>query len=296
MKLRSNKSLTLALLVASVTAARAAISATGLEVYYSYDAGTVSSTVVTDQWTADGNTDNVGRNTLTTFASGAKFGEAINVTSIDSTPRSATDAATINGSFMPGTGDYTLTFWYRQQAAGSNRIFGAGARGDDANNDDGLQLFMLGATGYELAVHDPAVADTNRLKLTTGAAGIFDGTTWNHFAIIRDGTGLSLWVNGSEIGSGTLPDGYNIAVGSETYFREAAFGPNGSVTGAAYDDAAIFKRALSGSEIGQIWNGGTGGAIGSLVPEPSSAAVGMLVVAALFRRRRSMAQPTRAFS
>lgn len=280
------KSLVLALLGLTVTSARAAISATGLDVYYSFDSGTVSGTVVSDQWIEDGNADNVGRTSLATFSSGAKFGDALNVSTSAATPRATTaDAATINASFLPGAGDYTLTFWYRQQAAGSNRIFGAGARGNNANNDDGLQLYMLNATGYELAVHDPSVGDTTRLSLTTGAAGIYDGTSWNHFAVVRSGSLLGLWVNGSEIWTITLPAGYNIAVGSGTFFREAAFGPDAAVAGAAYDDTAIFKRALSGTEIGQIWNGGAGATIAALVPEPSSIVLGLLGTLALLRRR-----------
>ena len=44
---------------------------------------------------------------------------------------------------------------------------------------------------------------------------------------------------------------------------------------------------LSDSEIAQIYNGGTGASIGSLIPEPSGAALfGSFGVLALLRRRR----------
>lgn len=282
----------LSLLLPALLAASAdgAVSATGLEVYYTFDAGTTTATSVTDQWTGDGNADNSGRTALSSFSSGAKFGNALDVSTVNGTPRASTsDAATINSTYLPGTGDYTLSFWYRQGATNNNRIFSAGGRANDASNDDGLQLYLTSTNGLELAYHDPSAAGTTRDSFSVASGShtaTFDGAAWNHLAIERNGTTLSLWVNGVNVGSTTLAAGYNIAVNTGTFFREPNFGPDAAVAGAAYDDLGIWHRALTPTEIAEIYNGGTGATIGSLVPEPSTALLGALGLLGLLRRRR----------
>ncbi len=239
-----------------------------LEVYYTFDSGTVNSTTVTDQWSDDGNLDNVGRSSLTTFTTGAKFGDALNVSTTGDTPECPTaDPATINSTWLPGTNDYTLSFWYRQGTTGYNRVFDAGARGNDGNNDDGLQIYSLNGGGYEVAFHDPSIGSATRDTFKTGVGNsVFDGVTWNHFVLVRSGTSLRLWINGADVGGTTLSAGYNIAVGADTWYREPRFGPDqDTISGAAYDDCAIWHRALESAEIAQIWNGGTGKTINTLL-------------------------------
>lgn len=270
----------------------AVVSATGLEVYYTFDAGSVTATTVTDQWTADGvsTSDNLARTTLSTFSSGAKFGDALATTTDNATPRANTStAAEINSTYLPGTGDYTLSLWYRQ-SGGNNRIFGAGARNNDGNNDDGLQLYLLSNGSIEVAYHDPAAAGTTRDSFTAASGGTFDGVSWNHIALVRNTSTdlLSLWVNGIMVGSQTIADSYNIAVGTGTFFREANFGPGATVANSAYDDTAIWHRALSNTEISELWNNGTGQTVAAaMIPEPSVALLGGLGALGLLRRRRN---------
>ena len=71
-----------------------------------------------------------------------------------------------------------------------------------------------------------------------------------------------------------------------TYFREPNFGPDASVSGSAWDDAAIWHTALTDGEIAQIYNGGTGASIASLIPEPSAVLLGSLGILVLLHRRR----------
>jgi Concanavalin A-like lectin/glucanases superfamily len=262
----------LAILIPS-TNAYSQVSSAGLEVHYTYEASTVVSNTVNDQWTIDGS-DNVARTGLATFTSGAKFGDALDVSTLAKTPRTASAVSTlINSNYMPGTGDYTLTFWYRQtpSTGTQNRIFNAGARASDANNDDGFQIYKLSANTIEVAFHDPALGTTTRDMFVSSGTGIFDGATWNHIALVRSGTSLRLWLNGVDVGGTTLAVGYNIAVNTNTSNREPCFGPDTNITNAAYDDAAIFRRALSSTEIAAIWNGGTGATISSLLVSDSDA-------------------------
>ena len=226
----------LAILIPS-TNAYSQVSSAGLEVHYTYEASTVVSNTVNDQWTIDGS-DNVARTGLVTFTSGAKFGDALDVSTLAKTPRTASAVSTlINSNYMPGTGDYTLTFWYRQtpSTGTQNRIFNAGARASDANNDDGFQIYKLSANTIEVAFHDPALGTTTRDMFVSSGTGIFDGATWNHITLVRSGTSLRLWLNGVDVGGTTLAVGYNIAVNTNTSNREPCFGPDTNITNAALD-------------------------------------------------------------
>lgn len=265
---------------------QAAVTATNLSVYYSFDADTVSGTSFVDQWTEDGSADNIGRAGISTTA--GKFGEAASTATDASTPRGLTaDATKINSTWLPGTDDYTLSFWYRQGPATSNRIFAAGARDNNGSNDDGLQIYYTASSGIEVDYHDPSLAGATRDNFVVSSPGTnFDGVNWNHFALVRDDTSLDLWINGTKFTGATLTPGYNIAVAAGTYFREPNFGPGDDVAGAAWDDAAIWHMALSDSEIAQIYNNGDGTTIGSLVPEPSALALLGVGVLGFFSRRR----------
>ncbi len=112
---------------------------------------------------------------------------------------------------------------------------------------------------------------------------------------MRTGDSLRLWINGADTAGLALTPNANIAVNTATWFRQPNFGPDqDTVTRAAYDDTAIWKRALTAAEVAQIYNGGTGATIASLtaVPEPSTyglTVAGAFVASAVFRRRRRAA-------
>lgn len=283
-KLYMKTTMTLAAMAAFTGSSFGAVSSTGLELYYSYDSGTVDSTTVTDQWTDDGNADNVSRTSLST--TGGKFGDALNTATSDGTPRSVSDGATINSTFLPGTGDYTLTFWVKQDAPTGNRLWSAGGRAG-GGPAGGLQIYLLGSGAIEVRAQQ--TDGTTSLNSSAGAAGTWDGSSWNHLALVRTGTDLSLWVNGTVAVNDTLSPGFDIAVDPGTWWREANFGPDASVTNSAQDDAAIFHRSLTNSEISEIYNGGTGLSIADAiaVPEPSSSALlGLGGLALVLRRRK----------
>ncbi|NWK55372.1 PEP-CTERM sorting domain-containing protein [Verrucomicrobiaceae bacterium N1E253] len=278
------KTTTLAALASLTQAAIGAVSSTGLELYYTFESDTVTSTTVTDQWTGDGNEDNVSRNPLSTVS--GKFGSALDTSTSAGTPRSASDPSIINSTFLPGTGDYSLTFWTKQDATTGNRLWNAGGR-NAGGNSGGLQIYLLGSGGIEVRAQQPD--GTTSLSSSTGAAGTWDGSSWNHIALVRTGTDLSLWVNGAVAVNDTLSPSFNIAVQDGVWWREANFGTDDAVSNAAHDDAAIFRRALSNAEIGEIYNGGTGLSIADAmsVPEPSAVTLlGLGGLALILRRRK----------
>ena len=185
-------------------ALNAALSTNALELYYSFDSACISSTYALDQWTNEaGLYDGVdtvwNSNPLSTFATGAKFGEALDVSTFALRPHQDT-IDEVNAGFLPGLNDYTVTFWYRQSTpTAQTAVFGAGASADDVNHSQGLLISV--STNGQLVVtyQDQADATGTRNSFTAGSP-ICDGATWNHLALVRTGTDLRLWVNGNSAG------------------------------------------------------------------------------------------------
>ena len=257
-------------------ALNAALSTNALELYYSFDSAYISSTYALDQWTNEaGLYDGVdtvwNSNPLSTFATGAKFGEALDVSTFALRPHQDT-IDEVNAGFLPGLNDYTVTFWYRQSTpTAQTAVFGAGAWANDVNHSQGL-LISVSTNGQLVVTYQDQADTTGVRKSFTAGSPIWDGATWNHLALVRTGTDLRLWVNGNSAGFATLSSGYNLAVSSAEWTRELYLGDYGgwpyaplAVPNSAFDDMALFHRALSASEIAQIWNSGSGSTIGSLL-------------------------------
>ena len=252
-----------------------------LELYYSFDSAYINGTYAIDQWTREAGlyegVDTVWNvNPLSIFATGAKFGDALDVSTFALRPHQNT-IDEVNAGFLPGLNDYTVTFWYRQSTPTvQTAVFGAGASADDVNHSQGL-LISVAADGQLLVTYQDEADWTGIRKSFTAGSPIFDGATWNHIALVRTGTDLRLWVNGSAAGFAALNSGYNLAVSPLEWTRELYLGDYGGwpytpldVSNSAFDDMAIFHRALSASELAQIWNSGTGKPIGSLIGPTSS--------------------------
>lgn len=145
-------------------------------------------------------------------------------------------------------GDWTAAGWCKRAATSNLDIvvhFGSGS-GQTGKNE--LQVRFDGGGNNLRLLNDNTTG--NDTSITTAA-----GTnSWHHFAITRSGGTLSFYVDGAPVGSDT-----SFAL----TFDQAApvtFGGNGSTSGYAPDrwfngglaDLALFGRALTGTEIGQL--------------------------------------------
>ncbi len=139
------------------------------------------------------------------------------------------------------TGDMTITAWIRpSDFVGSNIIVAKTAQG--------------AANPYEFST----VVDTGALRFSVGDGGSsqeietktgLDAGVWQHVVAVRSGSTGRLYVNGSQVGSGSLSvsavdDGGTLRIGSRD--------DGGSYMKGDLDDVRIYNRVLSVVEIEAI--------------------------------------------
>jgi Concanavalin A-like lectin/glucanases superfamily len=124
----------------------------------------------------------------------------------------------------------------------------------------GLSFFVYDGTQYVLS------PDAGR--------GIWDAK-WHHVAGTFDGTMVRLYVDGNQVGLGNpraltinynMPDGNDLFIGN--YFWPGTWGFTGSI-----DELSIYNRALSDSEIQEIYSAGSAGKSNGSAPATSGAVV-----------------------
>lgn len=152
---------------------------------------------------------------------------------------------TNNASINTGTGDFSISVWYKGSADAS---------GNDNILQKGAGSFNVGGNGWELRSR---AADTN-LEFCVNSASTCPRITatgltsfvWKHAVVVvsRTNSLSSMYINGVFAGSmayaPTFTDSYqfNIGVGHDTYYR-------GSI-----DDVRLYNRALSATEAKQLYN------------------------------------------
>jgi len=200
---------------------------------------------------------------------------------------------------------------YVRVARSADTLFGANATGSTPNtvttslwvtvdgNDQSWQTMLSHGEGtqYRFARRDASITNA----AYAGGAGDIPGSNigpdlsgggWHHIiGISEGGVSVRLWVDGQLVATGDAP---TINDGQGGGLLDLNIGANPD-TGAQnrewwgqIDDVAQWNRALSEAEIAQLWGGGPSSAIslGVLIPEPTSVALAMLGMAAIFRRRR----------
>ena len=193
---------------------------------------------VVDSLGSDADGSNTG---ITLITSGQKLGTG--AYSFDGTDDYVilTDVGT-NG--IDTTGDLSIVGWINLNATNANQAIIS----NDSNSS---------SAGINLYVHS-----SNQLRFgggsagtqVTGATGKFTAGTWYHVAVVKSGANCSLYVDGVQDGSTqtdwTTIDGQAQAtIGAQ--YSGSAYGDdfNGKI-----DDLAIYKRALTTTEIGKLAN------------------------------------------
>lgn len=196
----------------------------------------------------------VGTAPLTT-GGGGKFGEALNLTNSGHLEVNGDENLFdfLNDQDMTASLWFTVNEWNNSWAtliAKGNSTNPGNFRINRNNNTD-----LLSANGGS--------ADTLAMEpvLVPGSE------TWHHAVLVaKPGQGVEVWVDGvlrgTESASAFADGGSRLWIGNNP-------GSTGRRWSGKIDDVAVWRRALAATEIGEIWNGGSGASIGSLISEDS---------------------------
>jgi hypothetical protein len=200
-----------------------------------------ASTVVIDS--AGANTGTSARNTSTVTTNGINRGAlAFN--------GSSDFVAITNSPSVDITSAISVSCWVYPQSSSQNS--GIVGKWNSGSQTDNAWLIYVGQNvannkwGFTLQQSDNAIK-------SIAPATTFSATNWYHVVLVAGGTNFSAYVNGSNIGN-TAYDGTikstarNVTIG-KLRTQDALYSFNGII-----DDVLIFPRALTQSEITQLYN------------------------------------------
>ena len=149
------------------------------------------------------------------------------------------------GAWTPGS-TWTIEAWVNPASLQSGRVVIAG----DVDNCHDWAL-VLNNGQFAVASQPPGGCGQSTAAPVTVVPG-----TWYHVAATSDGTNASIYVNGIFQASAPVQPGY---VGDSTDVRIGGDVCCGENFSGVVDEVAIYNRALSATEIGNIENAGTKG-------------------------------------
>ena len=173
----------------------------------------------------------------------------------------ASQHATLPPGIASGLTDFTISTWIKVNAFATwQRIFDFGT---------GTTNYMFLTTQYtptspnaaklRFAIRSTAVSEQS----VSGANIALSAGVWTHVAITRSGNIVTLYVNGSVAGSGSITlNPSDLGVTTINYLGRSQF--SDPYLNAALDDFRVYSRALSASELA---------ALSTPAPEPSSGLV-----------------------
>ena len=151
----------------------------------------------------------------------------------------------MGNTILSGTTDFTMACWINSEVttSGTYMLFNSYASGYTG----GVQFYINGAdTKLYYWSSSGDFAGSTAISGTDGA--------WDFAVVTRSGTTMTIYLNGSVDGTSTVSHsiaGTNMTLGGSS-------GASGYVFNGKIDEASIWTRALSASEISELYNSGTG--------------------------------------
>ena len=192
---------------------------------------------------------------------------ALNLTNNGTTP--FVSAKINNGADFDGSDDYFSRAGDHSYAGGAYS-YSAWIRVDAAPGNNARQRILM--SGDSTSMNEISLdyfndAGTLKAEFYRGKPGVgadfylvnqtFTVGTFFHFVGTYDGTTLRMYVNGSEIGTGLAASGSGNAATTEG-FRIGADTGNGSLFNGVVDLVGVWTKALSATEITDLYNSGNG--------------------------------------
>lgn len=216
-------------------------------------------TNLSSYWKLEGNSnDSVASNngTDTSISYGTAYGKITQGALVNNPLSGAlTSYITVadNTSLNPGTGDFTYAAWVKTSQTGKFMAI-IWHYGSNTNN---LYYLVLDASGHA-SFYMRDTGGVNTITFTDNV-DLRDGA-WHYLVVTKAGsTTGTLYVDGSSKGTGTNGSALNVdTTGASLFFgQQAGADAAGGWTG-DIDEIGIWQRALSSTEVTQLYNSGTG--------------------------------------
>lgn len=168
--------------------------------------------------------------------------------------------------------DYTIAFWCNYTNQSSDPTFIASQNWASSQNP-GWGIYMQGGGNMRIVTKDDSGDNTHRTQTTVpNPAGLLRDGNWHHVAVTWERTGnMSVYKDGALVSavSMALTTGFvdtdglggNINIG-----QDSTGGYVAKIVDLMMDDLGIWRRALSGGEIGAVYAAGLGGTNLAKVP------------------------------
>ena len=208
---------------------------------------------LTDQllaWYRNNGTDTSGNgnNLSGTVTQGTGFNGAANAAMVFS------GSGVLQRTAIFSTTNWSIAFWYKVAAGAYNIVFVSQL------NDDFITRVPFTSGGNDTGGTDglnteAGVRDLGGFTGATTGTGV-TANTWFHFAATYDGTTALLYKNGTQVATATV----SLPAISSSFPNAFKIGQgDGTAPAAPYAQwVGCWSRALSGSEVSSLYNGGTG--------------------------------------
>jgi fibronectin type 3 domain-containing protein/regulation of enolase protein 1 (concanavalin A-like superfamily) len=192
--------------------------------------------------------DSSGRGLNATLVNGPVFAAGIMNNGLSLTATSS-QYATLPSGIVSGIGDFTVSTWVKVNAFATwQRIFDFGT---------GTNNYMFLTTQYTTTAPNAAklrfgIRTSSVTEQSVSGTGIaLTAGTWTHVAVTRSGNTVSLYVNGSLAGSGTITlKPSDLGTTTQNYLGKSQF--NDPYLNGSLDEFRLYSRAFSAGEIATL--------------------------------------------
>lgn len=194
---------------------------------------------------ANGNGESGGLNfsaTSVSFGSGGKIGNRAQFGT--SGNKLAVTSSSLNLS------QYTINMWIKGNWTGATREV-VYSRGNTWGNGQGVNIFL--SDGGSFSVHQGGSYGSGNKMINSNITGLLTTGNWHMLTLTYDGTNLRGYINGNLVG--TVSSGYNSSTAES---RLGLRGDGSDYYRGEMDEVGFWNRALSNSEITELYNGGAG--------------------------------------
>ncbi|HRI04239.1 MAG TPA: carboxypeptidase regulatory-like domain-containing protein [Pyrinomonadaceae bacterium] len=218
---------------------------------------TPSAAGLVNWWPGNGNASDVKSGNNATLFNGAAFGagQAGQAFTFSGSGSYASVPASSNWAF--GTGDFSIEFWMLSSSNDDHRPIINNRVTPASNNMWAIEVYTV----------------ANRVEFHSGLTVFLTATTlltpssWNHVAVTRNGSTLSIYING--VLSGSVANSTNFSEINDLQIGRDIMSGNdlgGRSFQGMLDEVSIYRSALSPTEIAAIYNAGSVGKCSSCSP------------------------------